>query len=326
MPGINRLTQELATSRNSTTHALAILERDGVLIGQGSGKRRRISDQVEASPTAMHVAIMLYEKHDELLSYIVELQNKIMAAGHTVSLAPKSLMDLRMDPDRVSKLVEKHPADAWIVCSGNHDVLRWFHHQTAPVFALMGRIRDMPIARTSALKTQAMEKAVERLVELGHRRISFLVRPQQRLPEPSAWARSFFDALSSKGIMVGKYNLPDWEDSPEGLKAGIDSLFALTPPTALIVDESYLFSATQQYLAEKGIMAPKDVSLICTDPDPVFDWHLPTVAHFSWNAAPLLRRTIAWVDNMARGIDDTRNVNFQATFVDGGTVGKAPSS
>ena len=324
MPGIHRLSQELATTRNATTDALGILERDGVLIGQGTGKRRRIADQVDAAPATMHVAMLLYEKNDQQLPYIVELQNKIIASGHTVSIAPKSLMELKMDAGKVSGLVDKHPADVWIVLSGNYEVLSWFHHQAVPIFALMGRTENLPIPRTAATKTEVMGEVVERLLGLGHRRISFIVRPQQRLPKPSAWAQSFLDALSSRGIMVGKYNLPDWEDSPEGLKAGIDSLFSLTPPTALIVDEPYMFSAVQQHLAAKGITAPKDVSLICTDPDPVFAWHLPTVAHFSWNAAPLLRRVMAWVDNVSRGIPDTKDVTFQAKYVEGGTVGPAP--
>ena len=325
MPGIHRLSQELATTRNATTDALAILERDGVLIGQGAGKRRKIADKVDAAATAMHVAMLLYENHDEHLPYIVELQNKIMAEGHTVSVAPKSLMELRMDSGRVSKLVEKHQADAWIVCSGSYEVLSWFHHQALPTFAMMGRIGDLAIARTAAVKEVAMAHAVQRLVDLGHRRISFIVRPQQRLPEPSEWSRSFLDALTSHGIMVGKYNLPDWEDTPEGLKAGLDSLFTLTPPTALIVDEPYLFSAAQQHLAGKGIIAPRDVSLICSDPDPVFDWHIPSVAHLSWNAAPLLRRAMTWVDHVSRGIEDTRDHSSQAKFVDGGSVGKVPA-
>ncbi len=324
MPGIQRLTKELATTRNATTNALAILERDGVLIGQGSGKRRKIAGKIIDAPRQMHVALLLYEQHDQYLPYIVELQNKIMAAGHTVSVAPKSLMDLHMDPDRVSKLVQKHPADVWIVCSSNYEVLKWFYHQSITVFAFMGRIKDLPIARTAATKTEAMKKAVERLLELGHQRISFIVRPQQRLPEPSAWAQSFLDALSSRGIMVGKYNLPDWEDSPQGLKAGLDSLFSLTPPTALIVDEPYLFSAALQHLAGKGITAPRDVSMICTDPDPVFAWHIPSVAHIDWSSAPLLRRAMAWVDSVSRGAEDTKDITSQAKFVDGGTVGPAP--
>ena len=326
MPGIHRLTQELATTRNATTDALAILERDGVLIGQGSGKRRKIAENVASSPKAMHVAILLYERHDQHLPYMVELQNKIMGEGHTVSIAPKSVVELRMDPKRLAQLVEKHHADAWIVCSASYEILSWFHHQGLTVFAMMGRIRDLPIARTAATKTEAMDEAVERLLDLGHRRISFIVRPQQRLPEPSAWARSFLDALSSRGIMVGKYNLPDWEDSPEGLQAGLDSLFSLTPPTALIVDEPYLFSAVQQHLACKGLIAPRDVSLICSDPDPIFDWHIPTVAHLSWNPAPLIRRAMTWVDKTSRGIEDTRDVTIEAKFVDGATVGVAPKS
>jgi hypothetical protein len=50
--------------------------------------------------------------------------------------------------------------------------------------------------------------------------------------------------------------LPDWEESPEGFERCLDSLFGSTPPTALILDEPFLFNAVFHYLAQRGLRVP----------------------------------------------------------------------
>lgn len=165
---------------------------------------------------------------------------------------------------------------------------------------------------------------VARLIGLGHRRIVMLVREERRKPGPGFPERLFLDQLEASGIKTGPYNLPDWDDTPEDLHRVLDSLFRLTPPTALIIDDTALFFATMQHLAGIGIVAPDHVSLACTDSDPNFDWCRPTIAHIAWDRSPVVNRVVKWADNVSRGKDDRRRTNSLARFVDGGTIGPVP--
>jgi DNA-binding LacI/PurR family transcriptional regulator len=117
--------------------------------------------------------------------------------------------------------------------------------------------------------------------------------------------------------------LPDWQENAIGLNRAIDNLFKHTPPTALIVGQPPIFLAVRQYLAQRGIMVPRDVSMICTDPDPGFDWHEPQISHISWDKEPILRRVLQWVDNVAHGREDRKITSSNAAFVEGGTIGPA---
>jgi DNA-binding LacI/PurR family transcriptional regulator len=54
---------------------------------------------------------------------------------------------------------------------------------------------------------------VRALVEHGHRRIVLLARPYRRKPKPGVSEHTFLDALKSEGIVVGDYNLSDWENN-----------------------------------------------------------------------------------------------------------------
>ena len=117
--------------------------------------------------------------------------------------------------------------------------------------------------------------------------------------------------------------LPEWDDSREGFHRQLDELYRITPPTALILEQGFLFAAAQQHLAQMGILAPQHVSLVCTDPDPTFAWCQPTIAHIRYDLRPALRRVVRWAANVSRGKDDRRQSFTKAEFVPGGTIGPA---
>jgi DNA-binding LacI/PurR family transcriptional regulator len=97
--------------------------------------------------------------------------------------------------------------------------------------------------------------------------------------------------------------------------------FSNLPPTAMIISEAPLLIAAQQHLARRGILAPRDVSLVCDDADIAFSWCEPLVSHIRWDSRPVVNRMVQWVDNVARGKEDRRQSLIQAEFVEGGTVG-----
>jgi DNA-binding LacI/PurR family transcriptional regulator len=148
-----------------------------------------------------------------------------------------------------------------------------------------------------------------------------LVREERRKPQPGLFERSFLDAMAAHGLPTGSYNLPDWEDSAESFRRCLDTLFQITPPTAMIIDQSFLFTVAQQHLARRGILAPERISLICTDPDPAFEWFNPTVAHIHWESQQMVRRIMRWADHVAHGKEDRRQTLTKAEFIEGGTIG-----
>ena len=215
-------------------------------------------------------------------------------------------------------------ADAWIIQSGSSEVLEWFSRQTTPGLALAGRRRGVNIAGTGPDKIPATRAAVRRMFELGHRRIVMLTRAERRIPHPGHMERSFLEELQSLGIPTGSFNLPDWDDSTEGLYRLLDSLFKVTPPTAMMIDEAPLYLAVELHLARLGYFSPADVSLLCLDPSPAFKWHRPSVAHIRWESRPLISQIVKWADAVARGKEDRKQTFTKARFVEGGTIGPAP--
>lgn len=265
--------------------------------------------------------VVCVDQADQRLDYMLELQHEMTEAGHAAFYADRTQFDLGMDVERIAKLVERSEVDAWVVCSGSREVLEWFAMQSTPVMALFGNGKGMPIARVGPDKVPAYAAATRRLIELGHRRIVLLARSQRLQPKPGPPEQAFLDELAAHGLPTGAYNVPIWTESMEGFHQIVEELFRITPPTALIVDEPFLFLPVQQHLARRGILAPEHVSLVCTDPEERFGWCEPSVAHMRWDSGPVVRRVVRWAANVARGKEDRCQTVTKAEFVESGTIG-----
>jgi DNA-binding LacI/PurR family transcriptional regulator len=257
---------------------------------------------------------------DRSLSYMVDITHLLREAGHTAFYAEKTLVDLTMNPKRIAILANHTPADAWVVTSGSHDVLKYFANGPKPAFALFGATRGLRIAATAPDKKPAIAEATRTLIGHGHTRIALLARPRRRLPFPGGTEQAFLDELQAHGIQPAPYHLPDWEDNPGSFHAMLEAMFRVTPPTALIVEEAAHFVAVMQFGAARRIRVPEDLSLICTDADPAFDWCPRSVAHIDWDNRPIVRRVIQWAENVSRGKADLRQTFSSAKFILGGTV------
>lgn len=324
MPGRDALAAGLGVSPKTVQRALELLEEEGLLGKQGAGRRRRITLAPGlATARPLRVAILLSESADQRSDYLVELRHALAEAGHGAVYPPKAMEELGMDVRRIARVVERMQADAWVVAAGSLEVLSWFQERGLPTFALFGRRRGVALAGGGPDKPPAIGAATRRLIELGHRRIVLLVRRRRRLPHPGASEQAFLDELTAQGIVPTAYHLPDWDATIDGFHGRLEALFRVTPPSAMIVDEAPFFAAVQQFLARRCLQVPDDVSLVCTDADPSFDWCRPSISHIRWDSAPLVSRIVAWAGNVSRGKNDLRQISTPAEFVAGGTIGPA---
>ena len=324
MPGVNPLAEELGVNHKTVRAALRQLEDEGLLVDQGRGIQRLIVLPENHTPSTLRVAILPYDPVAQNIDYIINLQHTLVEAGHVASFASKTLLELNMKVPRIRSLVAETEADAWVVVAGSLEVLEWFSGQPVPAFALFGRRRTLRIAGVGPDHVTAGRIAVQRLLALGHQRIVLLVRESQRATGPGKSERAVFEEMEAHGLSPGSYNLPEWKDSPEDFYRVLDDLFRVTPPTALIIDEPFLFHAAKDHLARRGILAPEQVSLICADTDPTFAWSRPSVAHMRWDHRPVVRRVVSWANDVAHGKENRRQTLTKMEFVEGGTVGPVP--
>lgn len=327
IPGENQLATELNVSRNTVRKAVEALEKEGVLVGRGHGRRRGITTAgaAMAMKRPLRVAIL---RHDGLVEddpksslILAVIQQSLQAAGYSAFECEKDQKKLHFNLTRMSKQLIASGADAWIVVAGSRPLLEWCASQETPCLALYGRTEGLPIARTGPDTVEAYRAATRKLITLGHRRIVLIVRKGFRKPPLVGCELAFINELNSHGIPTSGYNLPDWEESPKGFNRLMESLFETTPPTAMIIDEACWFSAALAFLLRRGVHVPEQVSLVSGDYDPLFDMCYPGFAHMRWDSRLIVRRIVRWVDAVRKGNADRKTVNIPSEFVSGGSIG-----
>jgi DNA-binding LacI/PurR family transcriptional regulator len=327
LPGVARLAQDLDVSRHTLRAALRQLEAEGLLSGRGLGRSRGITaaGAAAASQRPLRVAILRHDApftdNPQTSMVLAEIMHSLEAAGHEVAYCKKSQIELKHNVASLTRLLAETPADAWVVEAGARPLLEWCATQATPCLALYGNTGDLPLARIGPDTVPAFRAATRHLLALGHRRIVLIISATHRKPVPGISARAFLEELVAHGVPTGDYNLPDWEESPEGISRLLENLFKSTPPTALIIEEIPQLFAAVAFLLRRGIQVPGQVSLVSTACDAILDWCHEEFAHMRWDNAGIASRVVRWVEAIRKGKPDRKTNEVPAEFLPGASIG-----
>ena len=325
MPGVIRLAEELDVSTHTLRAALRLIENEGLITMSQDGRSRHVADKASKIGRQQRIGILLYcsisEESPQMIHFLLNLYRSLEGAGFLPFFSsPTTQASLRRDVGRIRDYISKNPADAWIVSCGTRKILEWFETQPFPSFALFGRREGITLANAGPDKIPAMLEATRELIRLGHQRIVLLCRELRRLPVPGPFEQAFLSELSTHGLPVSGYNLPEWDGTAPGLHTLLSSLFQLTPPTAIVLDEVPPLIATQQFLALRRIRVPEQVSLFTSEYDNTFCMCQLQITHIHWRTEPVIRRVVQWVQNVSCGREDRKQLKSAATLVMGGTI------
>ena len=330
LPGVLRLAKELDVSKDSVRAALRLLEREGVLAPGGACRSRKAADSKKpaVSRQPMRVAILSYRllRHENGNGQRLQLQIQrgLEAAGHVCIFAPKTQECLRHDLKRIVRMVGATKADAWVVDSGSGELIEWFSRQETPAIGLGGRRSEAPLARVAVDLTSGFQEAVRRLIALGHRRIVLICPQVWRLPKPGHLVQVFLNELPAKSPATVDYHVPAWEQTADGFHTLLESLFRITPPTALIVIEPMQAVAVLSFLGQRGLRVPQDVSLITRTKDASLEWCRPALAHLQGAEDFLVRHIVRWVAAVSRGKVDRKRTVCPVGFEEGQSIAAPP--
>jgi DNA-binding LacI/PurR family transcriptional regulator len=327
LPGETKLALELGVGRNTVQTALRLLEAEGLLGGHGPGRSRTVGGARAGGKARgpLRVGMLLHERMvDEnpgMQVTLAKLQHEIEQAGHIGFFSRPCQASLRHDTGRIAKYLAEMQADAWVVVAPRRELVEWFAAQPFPSIALGGRSSDLNIAGTGTLDWVAQVEGFRRLLELGHRRIVMICLSHLRQPVPSHYVSRFTAELDAHRVPWSyHYNVPEWEETPAGFRALLTGLFAVSPPTALMIDETPRLMAALGFLAERGLRVPEQVSLFVGHWDSSLAWADPPIAHVNWDDTPLVRHVVRWLAAVAKGRPNQKTVLFPAEFVPGGSI------
>jgi len=329
LPGVMLLATEFNVSGQTMQAALKLLEEEGWIVSQGVGKPRRAvrkCDPEERQSVSLRVGLIVpcdagldSPGTERMISTIV---SELKEAGHRPRLTSKSMRSFDFDPGRIFRMVTRLEMDAWVVAGAEMGLLEMMASAGISLISLGGA--EHPAIPCVGLKSgEALRNCTRRLITLGHRRIVLVAPPNWRKPILTPLVKLYLSELADAGIAPSAYHLPDWDQSAGNFKFLLQSLFSLTPPTALIVGDYMELIAVMEFLRLRGLRVPEDVSVVVMQDDPALCWFGSDIARFSADLGGIPGRIVDWVGDVTSGRRDVRKVFFETSFIEGDSIGPA---
>jgi LacI family transcriptional regulator len=156
--------------------------------------------------------------------------------------------------------------------------------------------REVPGALAPGLVTdyeRAARLATEHLLDLGHARIAAIEGP----PETTTGRRhhaGFVAAMTAAGLPVAEDLVHRGPFTPDfGITAAAALLALPEPPTAVLVSNHAASFGALPRIGESSLRLPEQLSVICTEDEPFFNWWPPPVTTVDNRAAYQAERATA---------------------------------
>ncbi|MEZ4735318.1 MAG: LacI family DNA-binding transcriptional regulator [Caldilineaceae bacterium] len=154
-------------------------------------------------------------------------------------------------------------------CDNMSPLLEQLHQRAVPFVRLTPRDRTLPLPHVSATDGQGAQRMTEHLLQLGHRRIGFVMgNPDHHATQDRL--EGYIAALQAHGIKVDKGLIcaGDWHFA-SGVAAG-ERLLALTPrPTAVFAGNDEMAAGVLQVAHRHGLHLPRELSVAGFDDVPL---------------------------------------------------------
>lgn len=225
------------------------------------------------------VGFVVGDISNPLMAKIVKgAETTLQQAGYSMLLT-NSLLDPDLDRQHIALLAQRR-ADG--------QILSLVSETHAPTLEALGGLdtpvvvieRDLPssigASRVLSDHRAGMTVAVERLLDLGHRRIALIVGQPVR---PTRERRAALqDAFARRGLPPTYVIREGFYSVDHGARATRELLDLAEPPTALIAGGNQMMIGALQIVSERGLELGRDLSLIGCDDIAIAGLYRPAVA------------------------------------------------
>lgn len=189
----------------------------------------------------------------------------------------------RGKPARSLKLLtDTQPAPYWILARSHRPLQEWFASSAVPALGCGSTHAGIDLQSVDIDHRAECRHAVGYFRRHGHRHLTLFL-------EKAGLAG---DAGSEHGFREGaataderaevRATIVRWDRSVQSVKRALRTLLSLpTPPTALLVSNSYTYLTMQSLLAAEGRRVPRDISIISRDEEPFLPFLHPNPTRFS---------------------------------------------
>ena len=187
------------------------------------------------------------------------------------------------DPAQEAQVIETladQRVDGLIICPTGHNgpLLARLDAAGTPVTCVVRRDEAVEMETVLAADPEGAYAGTRHLLELGHRRIGLIVGRQETTSGRERLS-GYRRALEEAGITYDPTLVHAGRYAPEtGLEGCRKLLDRADRPTALFVANHESALGVLRGLSERGLVVPDDISLLCYEDMPGFEWQRPAIS------------------------------------------------
>lgn len=330
LPGYRALSKELGVSPRVVTDSLDILTRRKVLLPAEARRPRKINpDQstiiLDGQQKCLTVLSAIpYDQHNENTRHLLE---KIYQRMSSVEWSVFMEISKEYGAGEVSEHLEilacQRRHHRWLLISPSGNIVRWAMKKNLQVICLGGSVCDLPPPLVCLSISSLLKASFEKMVFLGHQKICLMT--SRRTSNMFPHLADFVGELFQKHYIPyhQPYNLPlPEDDTPQSFQDCLESLFQLTPPTAIITAEPQFLPAIYSHCYRRGVLIPEQLSLITMQNASNQQWFVPQPAYFEAALESFLNPICNWIENYPKLPCASRFV--EPDFMVEGSVGPPP--
>ena len=234
-------------------------------------------------------------------------QQRLRAEGYQVLLCITA-DDAAQEAETINTLMDQR-VDGLIICptGDNGALLGELDRSGTPVIGVIRRDEAAALETVLAADPEGAFAGTRHLLALGHRRIGLIVGRQETTSGRERLA-GYRRALQEAGIAFDPALIHSGRYEPETGLAGCASLLDMAePPTALFVANHESSLGVLRGLAERNLMVPDDISLLCYEDVPGFEWQRPAISVVDSGAQPMAELATDRLLQRLRGSVSTSN-------------------
>jgi LacI family transcriptional regulator len=246
------------------------------------------------------------------------VQARLKALGYQMLLCIGG-DDAQQESDTLTTLADHRVDGLIIVPTGKNSGRLMDLASEIPIVCLVRRDDATDLETVLADDSEGAYAGTRYLIGLGHRRIGLIVgRPdttsgQERLSGYLRALREASIAADDRLIHAGHFE-------PETGAAGCRKLLDLIePPSAIFVANHEATLGVLRVTAERGLSIPDDLSLLCYEHSPWFEWHRPAISIVDNGARDLANlavdRLLHRMDAKGNGANGVREYRVGARLV-----------
>jgi LacI family transcriptional regulator len=265
------------------------------------------------------VALLVHNLTNASFQVMAEvMQTRLKALGYQMLLCIGG-DDAQQESDTLTTLVDHRIDGLIVVPTGKNGAQLKALAQDVPIVCLVRRDDATDLETVLADDPQGAYLGTRHLIELGHKRIGLIVGRQDTTSGRERLS-GYIRALREAGIPVDDTFILAGHFVPETGATCCRKLLDLPrPPSAIFVANHEATLGVLRVTAERNIAIPDDLSLLCYEDMPWFEWHRPAISIVDNGARDLANlavdRLLHRMDAKGNGNDGVREYRVGARLV-----------